>query len=68
MKKLAISVSGMSCEHCTQTVKNLVIDERGVKEVDVDLSSKMVTIQGDEKLNRAQIVAAINLSGIYQAK
>ena len=68
MNTLELSVSGMSCEHCVNTVKNLIVDERGVKEVSIDLAKGLVTVTGDGKLNRNQLVEAINLSGVYEAK
>lgn len=68
MKKIELKVSGMSCEHCKKTVTNLLIDERGVTEVEVNLSSGQVFISGDEKMNELQLINAVNLSGIYQAQ
>lgn len=68
MNEIELTVSGMSCDHCAKTVQNLLIDERGVTEVSVDLKSGNVVVKGDSKTNRNQLISAINLSGVYQAQ
>ncbi|MEK2473772.1 heavy-metal-associated domain-containing protein [Streptomyces noursei] len=54
-------VTGMSCEHCVASIKEEVSEVPGVREVEVDLAAKAVTVRGtdldDERL-RAAIVEA----------
>lgn len=68
MKTIELKVEGMSCEHCKKTVTNLLVDERGVKEVEVNLVTGLVAITGDEKMNEQQLINAVNYSGIYKAQ
>lgn len=66
--KIVIKVAGMTSSHCVNTVTNLITDERGVKEIQVFLTKGIVEITGDERINRLQILNAINLSGVYHAQ
>ncbi|QQK07384.1 heavy-metal-associated domain-containing protein [Miniphocaeibacter halophilus] len=45
MKKLI--VSGMTCSHCEKSVKEALGNLKGVKNVNVDLNTKVVTVEGD---------------------
>lgn len=65
---VTIKITGMTCSHCVNTVKNLVQDERGVQSLNISLESGELKIYGDKKMNRDQIVKAINLSGVYHAE
>ena len=63
MMQKVLKVEGMTCQHCVQTVSEMVGKMAGVQKVDVDLDRKEVTIEFDEsqtKLNEvsAQIVEA----------
>ncbi|MFT6715502.1 MAG: copper chaperone CopZ [Saprospiraceae bacterium] len=63
-----LKISGMSCEHCASTVKNLIRDERGVETVEVSLENKTVEVHGKDGMNKEYIVNAVNLSGVYHAQ
>jgi copper chaperone len=56
MKKIML-VEGMSCNHCVMAVTKALKELNGVSNVNVDLSSKKVEIEGenlvDEKLKEA---------------
>ncbi|MDR7869763.1 MAG: copper ion binding protein [Tissierellaceae bacterium] len=56
MKKTLI-VEGMSCAHCEKAVKTALGELSGVKNVEVDLSTKKVVVEGeglvDSKLKEA---------------
>jgi copper chaperone len=43
---LAYTVPGMSCEHCRSAISKEVGAVPGVESVDVDLTSKLVTVHG----------------------
>ena len=52
MDQLSIKISGMTCEHCTQTIEN-ALQSMGVNEITVDLESStaiMKTHLGEEKI------------------
>lgn len=42
-----ISVEGMSCGHCEQTVEDALGDVAGVESADADHESDVVTVEGD---------------------
>jgi len=59
---LTLSVPGMTCGHCEASVTGEVSKLAGVAAVDVDLSTKLVTVTGDQ-LDREAVVAAIDEAG-----
>ena len=59
---LIYRVDGMSCEHCVVAVTGEVGDVAGVTAVDVDLTSKLVTVSG-AAIDDAAVVAAIDEAG-----
>ncbi len=56
LKKL--EVKGMTCSHCEMSVKNVLNELKEVKNVDVDLDSKIVTVEG-ENLEDKKLIDAI---------
>ncbi|ELZ22909.1 Heavy metal transport/detoxification protein [Haloterrigena salina JCM 13891] len=42
-----ITVEGMSCEHCEQTVEDVLEGVSGVESVDVDREAEQATVDGD---------------------
>jgi copper chaperone CopZ len=64
-EKLTYRVPGMSCAHCEAAVTEEVQAVDGVEAVEVDLDTKLVTVQG-ESLDDAALRAAIEEAG-YQA-
>ena len=59
------SVPGMSCGHCRAAIIDEVSAVPGVRQVDVDLDTKLVRISG-ENFDDATLVAAIDEAG-YEA-
>jgi copper chaperone len=59
------TVPGMTCEHCTRAVGAELSGVAGVASVEVDLASKLVTVQG-EQLDDAELRGAIVEAG-YEA-
>ena len=43
-----INVTGMTCSHCTESVKNTLLKLNGINSVEVDLDSGQVNIDGDK--------------------
>jgi copper chaperone CopZ len=62
MSELTFNVPGMSCGHCEAAVKGEVTKVAGVAGVEVDLTTKIVTVSGDS-IDRAAVVAAIDEAG-----
>ncbi len=60
--KMVLEVPGMSCAHCEAAVKSEVGKVAGVGGVDVDLTTKRVTVSGDD-LDLQAITAAIDEAG-----
>ncbi|HEU5277732.1 MAG TPA: heavy-metal-associated domain-containing protein [Gaiellaceae bacterium] len=59
------SVPAIHCDHCEMSIREEVSEVQGVEQVDVDLDSKIVTVQGVE-LDDAALRAAIVEAG-YEA-
>jgi copper chaperone CopZ len=58
-------VPGMHCSHCEAAVKEELAGIEGVEAVDIDLGSKVVTVQG-RGLSDESLRAAISEAG-YEA-
>ncbi len=67
MKK-ALSVQGMTCEHCVRRVKKIIEKSSAVSDVDVSLERKEATFACDESADIAGIVSAINDFGFTAAE
>jgi copper ion binding protein len=62
-----ITVSGMTCGHCVQSVTEELSKIAGVKEVKVDLESGNVDIASESELAKADLTQAIQEAG-YEIK
>ncbi|NJN19502.1 MAG: heavy-metal-associated domain-containing protein [Oscillochloris sp.] len=56
-------VPGVSCQHCVNAVTQEVGALNGVSNVQVDLDSKVVTVEHSESVQAAVIIAAIQEAG-----
>ena len=59
-----LTVEGMSCEHCEQTVAEALEGVAGVTGVSVDREGEQATVEGDA--DAAALVAAVEDAG-YEA-
>ncbi len=59
------TVPGMTCDHCKHAVSGALFSVPGVHSVEVDLDTKLVTVQGDGLFDPA-LRAAIEEAG-YEA-
>lgn len=60
MKSVTININGMSCNHCTSSVKNAISELEGINSVTVSLEDKNTIVEYDEsKLNTNKIIEAI---------
>jgi copper chaperone len=62
-----ITVSGMTCGHCVNSVTEELFKIAGVKEVKVDLDSGNVNITSENELAQADLTQAIQEAG-YEIK
>ena len=66
MATTTISVSGMTCGHCVNAVKDEIGEISGVAAADVDLvagGTSKVTIESDAALADGDIAAAVDEAG-----
>lgn len=63
MKTEKYLVPGVSCQHCVQAVTSEVGQLVGVKNVHVNLDSKVVTVEFGDSVAPESIVAAIKEAG-----
>ena len=66
--KINILVKGILDKIHATVVHNLIVDERGVEKITIIHESGKVIVEGTFKMNRDQILNAVNLSGIYHAE
>ncbi len=62
--QVTLGVTGMSCMHCVKAIKAALGQLDGVKDVQVDLEAKTVSVDYDESLiNRDVLVKALGEAG-----
>lgn len=57
------TVSGMTCGHCVAAVTEEVSKLKGVHRVDIDLSTGLVTVVADHRIDEAEFALAIDEAG-----
>ena len=55
MNKKVLLIDGMSCSHCANKVKDILIGIDGVNEVFVDLENKKVTLLYDNDFSLEEV-------------
>lgn len=65
--RIAVTVAGMTCEHCVMSVTEEVGQIHGVSAVDVQLDTGVVTVLGDREIGRDEIAAAVDEAGFTLA-
>lgn len=63
MSTQTVTVSGMTCGHCATSVREEVGGLPGVRAVEVDLASGLVTIDSDNQLDPSAISDAVAEAG-----
>ncbi len=58
-----LSVPEISCQHCVNAITKEVSRLQGVRNVQVDLTTKRVSVDASEQVSPAQLVEAINEAG-----
>lgn len=56
-----LTVEGMSCEHCEQSVEEALEDVSGVEDVAVDRENEQATVEGDA--DTGELVSAVEDAG-----
>jgi copper chaperone len=62
---IELSVTGMTCNHCVQSVTNALKEIPGVKDAVVSLDEKRATVTADG-VDTAKLIAAVEEEG-YEA-
>jgi len=63
-ENVTIKVSGMSCQHCVQSIENALQQSNGVDKVLVDLNEEKAYIEYDpSKINEEKLLQAIKDAG-----
>jgi copper chaperone len=57
------AVHGMTCGHCVQAVTDELTKLPGVSGVEVDLSTGLVSVASDQRLDRAAVADAVDEAG-----
>jgi copper chaperone len=55
MQSKTFQIPNISCGHCVMTIKNEVSELTGVKKVDADKATRMVTVEWDDPATWEQI-------------
>jgi copper chaperone len=55
MQSKTFQIPNISCGHCVMTIKNEVSELTGVKKVDADKTTRMVTVEWDDPATWEQI-------------
>lgn len=68
MEKTIIGVEGMSCGHCSASVKSIIEELDGVETADVVLADHKAIVEFDSAQTSSQaIIESINSSNVYKA-
>lgn len=68
MKKITLEISGMKCQGCVNTVKNLLKNVDGVIEVNVDLNQNKAEVHANESINQEKLTDTIEKNSNYHAR
>jgi len=64
MNTLTLTIAGMTCNHCTASVREALLRLPGVASAEVSLESKLATVVCDEAMvDRARLREAIEAIG-----
>lgn len=62
-KTTVVTAPEIVCGSCVNSIKKVLGNVAGIAEVDVDIETKAVTINHDEKVSRENIVDALDRAG-----
>lgn len=61
---MALSITGMHCNACVETIKTTLIDTPGILECEVRLGDAVV-VYDEAKVSRANILAVVRNAGAF---
>jgi len=64
--EVELTIEGLSCGHCVNTVERLLKEIEGVQEVKVSLPNYAKVVFDENKVNLNQLKEAVNNSEIYK--
>ncbi len=67
MQSKTILVENIKCAGCAKTVQNALLKIKGIQDVKVDIEEGKVTISGEGKLLRADVVEKLSQLGYPEA-
>lgn len=68
MEELKLKITGMSCQMCVKTIKNLLSELEGVINVDIDLEAGIGIITYDEKIVNEEEILKNEAFELYPAE
>ena len=68
MARATLRVSGMSCQHCVQSVTKALQGVEGVDRAEVDLSKNCATVEYDATLTNPRALANVVMDEGYVAE
>lgn len=63
MATASYTVTGMTCSHCVNAVKEEVSELDGVHDLQVDLDSGALTFESDQDIPRDKVAEAVDEAG-----
>ncbi len=63
---IELIVPEMSCQHCVNSITGEVSQLQGVRNVAIDLGTKHVRVDADERVTQEAVIAAVNEAGYDQ--
>ena len=60
---IELIVPEMSCQHCVNSITGEVSQLQGVRNVAIDLDTKHVRVEADERVTPAAVIEAVNEAG-----
>ncbi|HEA46545.1 MAG TPA: copper-translocating P-type ATPase [Candidatus Pacearchaeota archaeon] len=68
MKKVTISIQGMSCASCAKNIERSLKEIKGVKEANVSIMTNKALVEIDDSVKEEELKNAVSRIGNYQAK
>lgn len=68
MKNIVLKISGMKCEGCVNTVKNILTSFNGLIEVDISLEKGKAYIKCNDNIEARNLENEINTKTNYKAE
>jgi len=67
MKRITLTINGMKCQGCVNSVKETLSGINGLKSVNVDLNNKKAAIECDDSIKPEVLIEQINSKTNFKA-